>query len=333
MLARQAGQVAHSPELTAAVGLLASALVLSACGENLARTLSSSLQGALLSAEPLPVAIDAAEVVTRIRHLALGVVWPLGLTLGAFALAAIGTHQAQAGGLWAPALLAPDPARLWLPARGEGMGLASHAARGFWSIVKAVVVVAATGYVLRADWPRIEQLGGADVPTLARAAAVAMRHLLLTLAATTLLLGLIDFTLRYLRFEAMLRTTPEQSREDMRSTEGDPALRARRRQLTRVWRQDPAEVLAGASLVLTGHVGLTIVLCGGPPPRGISVRSTASGAQGDRLRRAAQEMKIANVEAPALARRLAQRRPPGLPLPPDVLITLAPLWLSSRAKR
>ncbi len=108
--------------------------------------------------------------------------------------------------------------------------------------------------------------------------------------------------------------------------EGDPALRARRRQLARSWRGDPAEALAGASLLLTGPSGLTVVLGGGPPPHRVSVRSILSGAAGTRLRLAAATRKLPAVDAADLAVRLASRRPPSLPPTPEQLAELAALW-------
>lgn len=330
LLARQAGQVAHSPELTASAGLLAAALALTACGGGLMDALAAVARGP--SIDPVPITADAVEVVARVRQCAMIVAWPLGMTLGAFALAAFAAHQAQTGGLWAPGLLAPDPIRLWRPARGEGPGLASQATRGAWSLARAVVVALAAAWVLRGDWPLFERLAAADVANVARASGVALRHLLFTLSAAMLALGLMDFGLRYARFEAMLRMTPDQSREDMRSAEGDPALRARRRRQARAWRLDPAEVLAGATLVVTGPSGLTVVLSGGPPPRPVFVRSAATGPQGDRLRRAAETGNVAHIDNQALARRLAQRRPPAMAVEPELLNTLTPLWPTGRPK-
>src|SRR5438132_1070881 len=109
--ARESGQAAHSPELTGAAGLLAAGVALWAWGDRLAGALLAGIPAPLLGA--MPVSADAAEVVARFRDLAFGVAWPLGLVLSAFAAAALAAHQAQVLGLWAPALLAPDPSRLW----------------------------------------------------------------------------------------------------------------------------------------------------------------------------------------------------------------------------
>jgi flagellar biosynthetic protein FlhB len=326
--ARERGQVAHSPELTGAVGLLAAVALLGAWGDELAAGLLALVREPLTG--PPVVAADLAEVVARLRHLALGILRPLGLVLAGFAAAALAAHQAQVQGLWAPGLLAPDPTRLWT--LGHGPGLASRAGRGAWSVVKAVVVVAVAAWAIRSGWSGFQALGHLEPPALAHAAGRAMRDAAGLLAVATLALGLIDFAMQYQRFETLLRTTPEEHREDQRSMEGDPAVRARRRRLARSWRADSPEVLAGASLVLTGPSGLTIVLAGGPPPRRVSIRSALQGPQGLRLRSGAESARIPRVDAPDLARRLASLRTPALPVPAELHGPLARAWTQAQSQ-
>lgn len=320
--ARERGQVAHSPELTGAAGLLMAVVLLGAFGDELAAGLLALVREPLTSA-PI-VAADAAEVVARLRHLAVGIFRPLGLVMAGFVAAALAAHQGQVQGLWVPGLLAPDPTRLWT--LGHGPGLASRAGRGVWSMVKAVMVVAVAAWAIRSGWSRFQALGQLEPPALAHAAGRALRDAAGLLAVATLGLGLIDFALQYQRFEDLLRTTPEEHREDQRSMEGDPAVRARRRRLARSWRSDSPEVLAGASLVLTGPSGLTIVLAGGPPPRRVSIRSAAQGPQGLRLRSSAESARIPQVDDPELARRLASLRTPALPVPAELHGPLARAW-------
>jgi flagellar biosynthetic protein FlhB len=320
--ARERGQAAHSPELTAAVGLLAVTLLVHGWGDDLAAALVALVrepmtQPPLLDAEP-------AAVVGRLRHLALAVAWPLGIILGGVTAAALLIHQFQVGGLWAPKLLAPDPARLW--AFGRGPGLAGRGTRAAWSLIKVLLVGAVAALALRAELPRWQKLGGLEPHALAAASAAALCQFTLTLAIATLTLGLVDFLLQRRRFMMLLRMTPEEQREDLRSTEGDPALRAQRRRIAQTWRTDGGEVLNGAALVLTGASGLTLIIAGGPPPRRFQVRSIAQGAAGLRLRHTASRAHVPEVAAPVLARRLAARRAPALPLDPEDAAALAALW-------
>jgi flagellar biosynthetic protein FlhB len=197
-------------------------------------------------------------------------------------------------------------------------------------LLQTVVVVATTAWAIRADWPVLQHLDQLEAPALAVASASVVRGLGVRLALMLLALGLVDFALQYGRIEDLLRTTPEQHREDLRAVEGDPALRTRRRQMARSWRGDSAELLAGASLVLTGPTGLCVVLAGGPPPRRISVRSVAQGTSGSKLQRSAESAQIPQIAAPKLARQIAQRRAPALPLAPEIVAELSAVWPTSQ---
>ena len=113
-----------------------------------------------------------------------------------------------------------------------------------------------------------------------RAAGQVLSRAAWILAGVLLILGLVDYAIRHRRLEMTLRTTPQQEREDQRVMQGDPAGRAQRFRVARTWRGDSPDVLAGATLVLTGRAGLTLVLAGGPPPRLVSVRTSVKGQRG-----------------------------------------------------
>jgi len=321
-LARQHGQVAHSPELTAAAGWLAAILLIGSFGETLALGFHQ-LVGASLDAAAV-LSADPADVVARVRGAFFLLVWPLGLILLAFGAGAVAAHQVQVRGLWAPRLVVPDPARLWTTRRGAG--LTSRAERSLWSTVKAIVIIAATVWTIGSSWSDLLQLGGMETPALAQAAGRIVLHLARVLAVVLLVLGLADYALRWRRFEQLLRTTPSEHRADQRVMEGDPASRAQRRRLAKAWRSDSPEILAGASLVLIGARGLSLVLTGGPPPRRVTIRTVARGSAGLRLRRSAESNQIYLLDAPKLAQRLASRPASGSPLAADLLAELAAAW-------
>lgn len=320
--ARERGLVARSPELTAAVGLLAAVALLGLWGDDLVEALVAAVR-APLAGEAI-VGAEPAEVVARLRDLALGVAGPLLGVIGGVVAAVVTAHQVQVGGLWVPGLVAPDPQRLW--GGGGAGGLGARVARGGWMLAKAAVVVGVAGAVIRAHLPAFDRLGGLEARALSRAAGDLLRGLTGDLALATLGLGLVDFLLQQRRIEAQLRATPEEQREDLRAIEGDPALRARRRQLVRAWRRDPAGDLAGAALVLTGPAGLSLVLAGGPPPRRVTVRRVARGPSGVRLRGDAGRAGVPLVAAPDLARLLARRPDAGSSPPAPLLAALAALW-------
>jgi flagellar biosynthetic protein FlhB len=173
------------------------------------------------------------------------------------------------------------------------------------------------------DFLRQSDLEG---PKLAQAAGQIVLRVSWVLGGVLLGIGLLDYVLRYRRFEAMLRTTPEEQREDQRVMEGDPAARAQRRRAARSMRGDSPELLAGAALVLTGAAGLTLIIAGGPPPRKVSIRSVAKGGTGLKLRRVAESNAIPRVDDAALAQRLARRPASGSPIAAELIADLAAIW-------
>ncbi len=325
-MAREQGQVAHSPELTAAGGWLAAVLVIGFWGEDLAGGLIELVRQSATAAAV--VSVDGPAFVSRIRQTVMAVALPLGVIVTGFAAGALAVHQMQVRGLWAVGQIAPDPTRLWLLGR-EG-GLTAGLERIAWSVVKAVVLVSVSFWVIRAQWAEIQRLSSLEFPALVVAAGHALIHPARVLSLVMVVLGLLDFGLRHARYEALLRTTPQEQREDLRVMEGDVSLRAKRRRLARAWRGDAPELIAGASLILTGNDGLTLVLAGGPPPRRVTLCNIAQGTTGNGMRRTALAARLPQLEAPDLARRLARHAvsAPLLPtaLPTEFMVEVASAW-------
>jgi flagellar biosynthetic protein FlhB len=283
------------------------------------------MRASLSSWEPTAMPADPAGLADRVRGVAGALAGPLGAILAAFAAGATAAHQLQVRGLWAGRLIVPDPGRLWTPGRG---GPAVRAGRAGWSAVKAAAIVAALAWAIRSGWADVVRLGSLEGAALAQAASRSVLGLGGVLAGVLAVLGLADFGLSYWRFESMLRTTPEEQREDRRVMEGDVTARAQRRRIARAWRGDAPDLLAGASLVLHGSGGLTVILSGGPPPRPARIRAAAHAAAGLRLRRSAKAARIPAVDQVELARRLAQQAAVGYPIAAELIADLAAIWPS-----
>src|SRR5271168_3947767 len=81
-LAREQGQVAHSPELTAAAGWLVAIVVFGMVVEDLTRGLTEPVRGSLTQSAILVAEPDA--VVSHVRGLVIGLGWPLAAILAGF---------------------------------------------------------------------------------------------------------------------------------------------------------------------------------------------------------------------------------------------------------
>lgn len=316
--AREQGLVARSPDLTTAVGLLAAVVLLGVQGGDLVAVLIAAVR------EPLTAPmLDPSEVVSHLRHLAWSLAVPLGGIIGGVVVAIIAAHQVQTGGLWTPALLVPDLSRF---SAGSGADPRARIGRGAWSVVKAGVVIGVAARAVQADLPAYIHLANLDAASLTLASGVLLRRLAYALALVTLPLGLVDFWLQHRRFEERLRMSSEEQREEQKAVDGDPAHRARRRDQARKQWRDPARTLEGAALVLTGPLGLAVVVAGEPPPGRVQVREIVRGAAGSALRRSADRAGIRQVESAKLARHLALGRASGLTMPPDLAAELARIW-------
>lgn len=325
--AREAGRVAHSPELTAAAGLLATSALFGLWGDDLLIGLIDLVRAPLLAEPGLGLTTPSAgAVAAAVRASAGRVILPLlGLVVGSAALMA-GVHLLQVGFLVAPSRLAPDPARL-IGGLASPSDPTAAVGRATWSVAKAAVLVVAAGWTLGADLSAFARLAALGPNALASACGSIAGDLLRTLGVALAALGVADYLLRRRRLEASLRLTPEEGRQEQRELEGDPALRNRRRTLARSWRRDPGDLPAGASLLLTGPPGLAVLLGGGPPPdRPISVRRVARGRDAFALRRAAEGAGIAVAEVPELAAFLARGPSSAGSLPPALAAALAARW-------
>src|SRR5262249_39063488 len=153
----------------------------------------------------------------------------------------------------------------------SGPGLAVRAEQSAWSAIKAAILLASWAWTIHAGWTELSRQSGLEGPNLARAVGRIVLVEARVLTVVLLVLGGADYALRYRRFERMLGTTPQQQREDRGVMEGDAATRTQRRRVARNWRGHSPDVLVGASLLVRGPGGLTLVLAGGPPPRRVTV--------------------------------------------------------------
>jgi flagellar biosynthesis protein FlhB len=242
-LAREQGHVAHSPELTAAGGWLVALLLMGFWGETLAAGLVGLAQRS--AGGTAVIWIDVPAFVSHIRQAVMELAVPLCVILTGFSAGAVVTHQLQVRGLWAFGLITPDPTRLWVLGRGGGM--AAGIEKFAWSAIKAVVLAGVAFWAVRLQWIEMQRLGEQEIPTLVFAASHVVLRSARVLALAMVVLGVADFGFRNVRHEAMLRTTPEEQREDVRVMEGDVSLRAKRQRLARARQSDAPEQVAGAS--------------------------------------------------------------------------------------
>ena len=236
--AREAGRVPQSQDVSSAILLLVSLVLLMLSGpaliEFLASFLRDSLSGnawrAWIHTEDAGSRLVTGQVGTLLPALAR----PLLPVLAGAALAAIGGSMLQGGFLFRLRRIAPDVSRV-NPIAGMGRVFSgASAARVVFGVVKIGLVgaIALGGLWSRRDeLASLSALGPAD---LAVQVGDICFWTCLKIAGALLALSAVDYLYQRWRFEQELKMTPQEIREEMRELHGDPQVASRRRQLRHV---------------------------------------------------------------------------------------------------
>jgi flagellar biosynthesis protein FlhB len=309
--ARELGQVARSPGLTAAGALGGLLLFWLGYGSALVRALQElTVRGLRVAGE---AAVPWAEIsaalleVARLSTLALCMV-AAGAALSAFA---------QVGPIFSAHALLPAPERPGAGDRLRQMLSARSLADSLLALLISLALVATTalaiGPALRGvlAWP-------VSTPTAAagQLGTLGLRVLLVLLAVGAVL-GALALVHRRYRLREELRMGRRELREEQRQTHGDPEIRAwRRRAHARV---AALLDLGEASLLLVDPAGACLSLAhDADDPHGSAPRllSRAHGGDAIALRARAAQLQVPELRHPELVRALS-RLQPGERVPPQ----------------
>ncbi|MBM4099304.1 MAG: hypothetical protein FJ260_05025 [Planctomycetes bacterium] len=154
----------------------------------------------------------------EVRSLVIGVAAACALPLAGGALGAVLGALVQTGGRlrWVQGW---GGARN--PARGAGGGASGRLA---W----AAAGVAAATLAVAAGWPRLAAIPAMPLQDALGAASTVVLDTVLAAVAACVAVALADVALARWRWERGTRMSPEEAREELRRTDGDPALRSRR---------------------------------------------------------------------------------------------------------
>lgn len=307
--ARQEGQVALSREAVGwaglAAGVLAAVLALPVFGTELMRGLRATLARTH--------ELGMAEAATALAWLAGMVVLPVA---AAVAVGATLATLLQTRGLVSAKPLAPrlDKLNPWA-------GLTRLL--GTESLVELGRTLAKLALVGAALWMAAGDLAGLQaalhqppgaLPALAGAAALRLMLAALLAFAGLALLDLLWVRLRHAR---QLRMSRQDLREEAKESEGDPALKARRRQMRQAQgRRRMMAAVPRAAVVVTNPEHYAVALAYGGAAAAPTVVAKGVDAMAARIRAAAEEAGVPLVANPPLARAL-WRLPLDAEIPPE----------------
>jgi flagellar biosynthetic protein FlhB len=295
--AREQGQVALSREATGfaalASGSLAAALALPLLGLDLLKAMRATLEQAH--------AVDAAEAMATLGWRG---VWLVAAVAGAVAAAASAATLLQTRGVISAKALEPRLDKLSPLAGLRRLFAAEGVAEFLRSLLKLAVVGVALWFALGDPAALQTALHQSAAGMLEEAAASSYRLVGAALAAFAALAVLDLLWVRYNHLR-QLRMSRQELRDELKESEGDPHLRARRRQIreSRARNRMMAEV-PRAAVVITNptHYAVALAYADGQAAPKIVAKGVDEVAA--RIRAAAAAANVPLVSNPPLARAL-----------------------------
>ncbi len=312
--ARRKGQVARSQELSSAAVLLAGFLAISWYSSWVASNLSSFSRHIFAHLGKDEIGSQLGTLVGMAGWTYLRVLAPVLIGVVAVALA---SNLAQVGFLFSLEPLRPRLARVdplsGLRRMVSGMAVGE--------LLKALAKVGLIGFVLyRVLADRASQLGGLFFVPLEQATGV-LTSLAIEMGlkggGAFLVLAFIDYLWQRRRYEANLRMTRQELKEELRQTEGDPRLRARIRQVQRQWAsRRMMHAVPKSDVVITNPIHYAVALRYAPEAmRAPQVVAKGQDLLAQRIKELARQHSVPLVENPPLAQALYRAVDVGMEIP------------------
>lgn len=321
--ARKQGQVARSQDLASAVLLICGLLVLMTLGGGIIDFIGRYSQNQLGGAAWLNADSDFACFVWNESVRTLGKC--LLPVFGVMLLASIAVNLSQIGFVFVPDKLAPDIARLD-PLKGFGRIFSlAGLMRLTFGLFKILVVMTVALASLYADRDAILGLTAMSLPQIAVFLFEVLLWTSLKIGVALLILAILDFAFQRWKHEQDLKMTSQEVREEMKNLEGDPQVRARRRQVQRqLAMHQLASAVPKADVVVTNPTELAIAIQYDPKTMAAPiVVAKGAGAIAQRIRRLALENGIPIVEKKPLAQALYRDVDVNRPIPHDKYAAVA----------
>ena len=295
--AREDGQVALSREVAGFAALLGGLLAAFLALPSLGRDLFRALRAVLERAHALEM-VDAALVLGWLGAL---LILPVA---GAVTVGAVAATLVQTQGLVSAKSLAPKLAKIDPMSGLKRMFGADGLAEFIRSLLKLCLVGGALWFAL-GDPASLQAALHAPAGAMLREASAAALRLAVAALAAFAAIAVLDLVWVHARHLKMLRMTRQELRDEVKESDGDPYMRARRRQIRESRsRQRMMSAVPKASVVITNptHYAVALAYLGGDAAPKVVAKGVDELAA--RIRATAEASGVPLVANPPLARAL-----------------------------
>lgn len=327
--AREAGRVARSQDLGAAVVLLVGVVML----ERTAPSIFQSLAGGFhnqLQPDFQSLVSEASDPRGGIQRLVNGIslaAWSFLPLMASLVATSMVVQWVQVGAMWRPEKLLPDWNRI-NPTQGlRRMWNGDQGWRLGFAVGKLLILTLGMWLGMSARWEAMLGLSEAGLPAVGAAYWQTCMEVCRNAAAAMVVLALIDYGIQRWRFEQELRMSDDELREEQKQTQGDPNLRSQRRRVQKEMAKARSQALSlDADVVITGPGSIAVALRYDPStmdePR---VTALGSDREGQRLMGLARRSAIEIVSNESLSEALFRDSSVGQSIPPSRFRAVAEL--------
>ena len=228
--ARDQGNIARSPDLTAAVLILGAMLLLNAYGPGLVMALRSVLEETLGAASF--TAFDAGDTLSRVLRATMMVGAAMAPLLIGVAVLAILVNILQVGLVLSGKGLKPNLAAL-SPAKGLGriFGKGNGPVQFGLNALKMVAMAFAGYSAVRDRMGQIVTVQQLEFVQIFGLGAEIIYDIGIRIGVVLLVLAILDYAYKKWKIEQELKMSKQEVKYEMRRMEGDPQIKGRRRQI------------------------------------------------------------------------------------------------------
>ncbi len=302
--ARKHGDIVKSQEITTFVGLAGGVLVIALLGQYTAAGFARGMRSFL--EQPDRMAVDGQGLTALAGH----VVFSFGLLLlpifGVLMALGLAGHVLQARPGFSAEKIKPDLAKLSLLKgfkRMFGLDGWTNLAKG---LVKIAIVGCAVWFIIWPERGRLEAVLTLSPNEIAGVMVHMLIRVMIAALAVLAVLAAADYFLQYFQFMQRNRMSKQEIKEEFRQTEGDPAIKAKIKQIrTERSRRRMMAAVPQATVVITNptHYAVALKYESGKTAAPVCV-AKGMDALALRIREVAREHEVPVIENPPLARAL-----------------------------
>jgi len=321
--ARQEGQIPRSQELTMAMVLLGSALLINLAGPLLGGRLLAAFGFGLAALASVP--LDANGSISLLRAVGwrtLGTIAIWAVSLAGLALFIAGV---QARGVFSTKPIAPNVDRLNPGNNVKRIGGLQSWAEFVKSLVKLLIVTIAVRGAIIAAWPDTMALAEQGPSGFLHVVKKYSVELLFTAGLCYLGLALLDYFWQVWQHERQLRMSRDEIKQEMRQSEGDPLVKQRMRAMGRAFaRRQMFREVPKADVVITNPTHLAVALKYDPlvAPAPIVI-AMGQRKVAERIKTLAKEAGVPMIENKPIARALVAKARVGQMIPSELYLAVA----------